>query len=87
MDRFTIERRGGFAGLKASGSIDSSALDQADKVKLQEFFKRKRPLPSDAGADRYIFTVTHESDVGKQTIDVPESLLPSGLARIVKEQI
>ncbi|TIS58184.1 protealysin inhibitor emfourin [Mesorhizobium sp.] len=86
-ERFIIERQGGLAGLKGRGTVDAAALDEKDREALQELFERKKPLPRDAGADRYIFTITRQSEAGSKTLEVPETLLPRSVARAVKDQI
>jgi len=87
MDRYLIERRGGFAGLKASGTVDSDALAPQDREALEDLFKRKKPLPKDPGADRYTYMVTRQSESGNSTREVPESMMPRSIARIVKDRI
>lgn len=86
-ERFIIERHGGLAGLKARGTVDAAALDDKDKAALKDLFDRKKPLPRDPGADRYTFTVTHESETGSKTLEVPETLLPRSIAQAVKDQL
>jgi len=86
MERFIIERRGGIAGLRGRGEIAADDLDQADKEKLNHLFKGGRKLPRDEGADRYVYTVTREDDSGSKTVEVPETLMPTALTRIVKDQ-
>ena len=87
MDKLTIERRGGFAGLKATGEIDTTTLDEVDRAAIEELFKTKGKLPASPGADRYIFTVTRETDSGKKTMEIPEHLLPSAVSRAVKDEL
>jgi uncharacterized protein YdeI (BOF family) len=87
MDKLTIERRGGFAGLKAKGVVETDSLDTADRAKIDELFTTKGKLPASPGADRYIFTVTRETDSGKKTMEIPEHLLPSAVSRAVKDEL
>ena len=87
MERFIIERRGGIAGLKGRGSIAADELDQNDRETLKNLFKGGKRLPKDEGADRYTYTVTRESQAGRQTVEVPETLMPRALTRIVKDQL
>lgn len=86
MERFIIERRGGIAGLKGHGSIAADELDQNDRETLKNLFKGGKKLPRDEGADRYVYTVTHESESGRKTVDIPETLIPRALTRVVKDQ-
>lgn len=87
MDKLTIERRGGFAGLKARGEIDAASLDEADREAIDKLFKTKGKLPASPGADRYVYTVTRETESGKKTMEIPEHLLPSAVSRAVKDTL
>jgi hypothetical protein len=87
MDKLTIERRGGFAGLKGRGVVEVDSLDAADHAKIDELFKTKGKLPASPGADRYIYTVTRETDSGKKTIEIPEHLVPRSVSKAVKDEL
>ena len=87
MERFIIERRGGIAGLKGRGEIAAEQLEQADREKLTDLFKGNKKLPRDEGADRYVYTVTRENKAGRKTVEIPETLIPRALTRVVKDQL
>jgi hypothetical protein len=86
-DRYIIERRGGFAGLKASGSIDGDALDPDDRQLLEDLLDRSEPLDKDPGADRYTYLVTRQNALGSTTREIPESVMPASVASIVTAEI
>ena len=86
-DLYIIERRGGFAGLKASGTIQGDALDPGDRATLEELLKSDVPLARDPGADRYTYTVTRQNAMGTTTREIPESVLPSTVANVVSDVI
>ena len=86
-DRYIIERRGGFAGLKASGTIDAGALDPADRNTLEQILDSEEPLTGDPGADRYTYIVTREGVLGRTTREIPEGMLPAAVASAVTVQI
>jgi hypothetical protein len=86
-DRYIIERRGGFAGLKASGSIDGDALDPDDRQLLEDLLDRSEPLAKDPGADRYTYFDTRQNASGSTTCEIPESVMPASLASIVTAEI
>ena len=86
-NRYIIERRGGFAGLKASGAIDGDALNPADRHTLEQLLDTEEPHAADPGADRYTYVVTRETVLGSTTREIPESALPDALARVVTPQI
>ena len=87
MDRLKVERRGGLAGLPARGEIDVASLSPADREALESLFRHKGPLPAAPGADRFRFIVTRETASGSQTVELPEHLVPAGIARAVKEEL
>jgi hypothetical protein len=87
VDRLRIERRGGLAGLRASGEVDCATLCEADRAALDALFGRRAPLPRSPGADRYIYTLTRQTARGAKKLEVPEHLLPESLAAAVREKL
>ena len=85
--QYIIERRGGFAGLKASGTIDGDALDPDDRETLEALLNSKEPLAGDPGADRYTYVVTRENAFGSITREIPESVMPRTVAGVVTAEI
>jgi len=85
--RYFIERRGGFAGLKASGSIDGDALDPDDRQLLETLLESTEPLAADPGADRYTYVVTRKNALGSTTREIPESVMPPTVASVVTTEI
>jgi hypothetical protein len=85
--RYFIERRGGFAGLKASGSIDGDALDPDDRQLLEDLLDSAAPLARDPGADRYTYVVTRQNALGSTTREIPESVMPAAVASVVTPDI
>ena len=86
-DRYIIERRGGLAGLKASGMIDADALDPDDRNTLEQILDSDEPITSAAGADRYTYVVTREGVLGSTTREIPEGALPAAVASVVTPDI
>lgn len=86
-DFVRIERRGGIAGLKATGEIDCRSLCAKDRAALDALFERRSPLERAAGADRYIYTLTRHSGRGIRKLEVPEHLLPEAVAAAVKDKL
>ena len=85
--QYIIERRGGFAGLKASGTVDGDALDPDDRETLEALLNSKEPLAGDPGADRYTYVVTRENAFGSITREIPESVMPRTVAGVVTAEI
>ena len=86
-DRYFIERRGGLAGLKASGTIDADALDPDDRNTLERILDSEEPLTGDPGADRYTYIVTREGVLGRTTREIPEGVLPAAVTSAVTAEI
>jgi hypothetical protein len=86
-DRYTIERRGGFAGLKASGAVDADALHPDDRHTLEELLDSNDTFASETGADRYTYVVRRENASGSTTREIPESLMPKAVASVVRSEI
>ena len=85
--QYIIERRGGFAGLKASCTVDGGTLDPDDRETLETLLNSKEPLAGDPGADRYTYLVTRESPSGRTTREIPESVMPRAVASVVIAEI
>jgi hypothetical protein len=86
-NRYIIERRGGFAGMKASGAVDSDALNPDDRQTMEQLLNSEEPLAADSGADRYTYLVTRETALGSTTREIPESVMPDAVAKVVTPQI
>ena len=86
-NRYIIERRGGFAGLKASGAIDGDALNPDDRETLEQLLDTEEPIAADPGADRYTYVVTRETELGSTTREIPESVIPAAVAEVVSPEI
>lgn len=86
-DRYIIERRGGFAGLKASGAVDGDALHPDDRRTLEQLLDSAEPVAGAAGADRYTYVVTRENASGSTTREIPENAMPSAVASVVTVEI
>ncbi|QZA08727.1 hypothetical protein K3U94_05420 [Mycolicibacter heraklionensis] len=87
MSQYVIERRGGLAGLPATGRIQADALDPDVRAALDRLVDGVAPLPSDSGADRYTYVVTRRTPAGDTSREIPESLLPQSVATLVRETI
>jgi hypothetical protein len=87
VNRYIIERRGGFAGLKARGAIDSDALSHDDRQTLEQLIDSEETLTGDPGADRYTYVVTRQNASGSKTREIPESLMPTAAASVCEAEI
>jgi hypothetical protein len=85
--QYIIERRGGFAGLKARCTVDGDTLDRDDRETLEALLDSEEPLAKDPGADRYTYLVTRESLSGTTTREIPESVMPRAVANVVTAEI
>lgn len=84
---FVIERRGGLAGLTASCTLDSAALDPADRETLEQLLDTDEPLTADQGTDRFTYRVTRHNTAGTTTREIPESVMPPAVASVVTPDI
>jgi len=93
MARVDVERIGGFAGfggpgsrLQSSGTLDTSALADADRDSIERLFAS--PAPSSApNPDGYVYRLTRQTLSGSQTVEVPEQRVPDAVRRVVKDRI
>jgi hypothetical protein len=86
-DHYIIERRGGLAGLKASGRIDGDSMDPDDRQLLETLLDSAEPLAADPGADRYTYVVTRRNALGSTTREIPESVMPATVANLVTAEL
>lgn len=86
-DRYTIERRGGLAGLRASAAVDADALHPDDRHALEQLLDSDETFHEDSGADRYTYVVRRENASGSTTREIPESRMPYAVASVVKAEI
>jgi len=88
--RILFERSGGFAGRKLHASLDVQSLSAEDARQLQELLERSRffELPSKletprAGADRFTYRVTVETEDGARTIEAGEGAVPAPMRPLI----
>jgi hypothetical protein len=86
MGTLIIERvRGGFNPLKAKGEVDSESLDAASHAALDACF-RHRSAASPQGNEP-IYRITRLTSDGRESIEVPEHLMPDGLVGAVRDEL
>jgi hypothetical protein len=85
--QYTIERRGGLAGLGASCTVDSDSLDPGDCETLEQLLDTEEPSDADPGADRYTYRITRHGPTGTTTREIPESAMPATVASVVTADI
>ena len=81
--RVFFERTGGFAGRKIQGSLDSSSLAASKARRLRALLDRSRffDLPpmlesDEAGADRFHYRITVETERGAHTVEAADAAVP-----------
>ena len=84
--RISVERTGGFTGIKLEGALDSATLPLSQARLLKQllkksgFFDLPPVLESNApGADRFSYKVTVETEDGKHTIEAGEGAIPGSM--------
>jgi hypothetical protein len=88
--RASLERTGGFAGMRMATSADSTALPDEDAKKLRqmvdqaEFFKLPETMAATKSmADRFQYKLTVEDGGRKHTVVVGEEAIPASLKPLV----
>jgi hypothetical protein len=75
------------AGLSAGAQLSEEGLAPAERASLDSLFRHVGPFPPAPGADRYIYVITRTGPDGSKTIEVPEHLIPAGIASAVKDKL
>jgi hypothetical protein len=88
VDRLKIERTGGpgFGGphLKSRGELALSELSSADRQAVDALFSGVTRVPRRM-PDEFVYSVTRETTAGAQTIQVPESVVPTAIKNRVRD--
>jgi len=97
MSRLQVERLGGLAGLggplsriRSCGEIDSQSLSAADRKAVDKLFEshaRPKAKPKTLARDTFTYRLTRETDDGKETIEVPEALIPDAVSGCVRDEL
>jgi hypothetical protein len=82
--RISVERSGGFSGIRLKGSLDSATLPLSQARLLKQLLKKSGffGLPAvlesrDQGPDRFNYKVTVETEEGTHTIEAGEAAIPT----------
>ncbi len=88
--RISLERSGGFAGMKVRRVIDSNDLPPSEAELLAALLKRSKffELPPELtspspGADRFHYRLTVESDEGVRTVEASDASVPDGMRQLI----
>ncbi len=88
--RATLERTGGFAGIRLNTSVDDATLDSGNVKRLHQLVKQadffhlpEIIAPSSPQPDRFQYKVTIVDGVHKHTVTVSETAIPSSLKPLV----
>lgn len=94
MTDLKIERLGGLAGfglpnsrLKSFGRCKLSDLTDTDQKTVDALFADKNISGQPAQTDVFRYRITRETAKGTETVEVPETLVPSSLVACVKDEI
>src|SRR5882724_4052394 len=89
--RVRFERSGGFAGITLGGEFDSANLPPEQTSELNRLIEGSRffELPAvirttQAGADRFQFTVSVDTGTQKHSIELDEKSAPENLRPLLK---
>lgn len=95
MSKLRIERVGGVAGfglapshLRSHGELDSAALSDADRQRLDALFEgANAPASPSQVRDGFVYRITREGTQGSETVEVPEAEIPAAIARSVRDEL
>jgi len=87
-----VERLGGLPAigtprspLRSCGEIALSELSQADRAAIEELFRNPPRAAASAVRDAFRYRISREGASGAETVEVPESAVPSPVAACVKD--
>jgi hypothetical protein len=90
--KIKLERSGGFTGIPLRANIDSDSLAAEESKALQEMVKSSgffdlpaKIPPSAAGADRFNYKITIETEGQSHTVEFSEANTPAELAPLVQK--
>jgi len=93
MDRITIERLGGFAGLglpgsriRSRGDVALSELSPADRSAVTGLFE-SGDQSGPALPDAFRYRLTRQTTRGSETVEVPEHAVPEAIRNRVKDAL
>ena len=96
MGTVKIERVGGVGGfggphLKSYGEKDLAELSIADRQTVQALFteqgKKGRLLRNTQIRDGFNYRISRQTETGRETIEVPENMVPATLIACIHDQI
>jgi len=86
MDKLLIERkRGGINPLKGRGEIPTASLSDATRAAVEAHFQRRTKAAPHGNEPVYL--LTRVTAAGKESVEVPEHLMPAGLVGAVKDEL
>ncbi|MCL4507050.1 MAG: hypothetical protein M1434_03330 [Chloroflexi bacterium] len=88
--RASLERTGGFAGMRLTATVDSDTLGDNDAkrfeqlVESSDFFRLPAQLaPQKPQPDRFQYTLTIENNGDKHTVTASEAALPANVRPLI----
>ncbi len=90
MGTLTIERLGGMAGfgganLKSEGRLAIADLGPADRASVDALFENGSQPAAPHTADVFRYRITRQTGSRRQTIEVPQHLVPAALVASMKD--
>lgn len=79
MDEIEVERTGGFAGLRARGTVRLVDLAEADRVRVEALLSGKTK-PSKPHPDEFIYRLS----AGSLSVEAPERDVPQAIRAVVR---
>ena len=87
-----VERLGGLPGignprsrLRSCGEIALSDLSHADRAAIDDLFRNPPRAAPSAVRDAFRYRISRDGGSGAETVEVPETAVPTSVAACVKE--
>jgi hypothetical protein len=89
-----VERIGGLANfggagahVKSRGHLDTTTLSPEEQNAVEGLFQSQKKAEASAARDMFRYRISRTTSAGTQTIEVPESVIPTALAQCVKDEL
>lgn len=90
-----VERLGGLANfggthahVRSHGYLETGALSDSEQQAVEVLFQsRRKAKATQPGGDAFRYKISRTTSAGTETIEVPESLVPTALVRCVNDEL
>jgi hypothetical protein len=72
--------------LRSDGELDTASLSESELEEIELLFSQRRKSKSSKAADNFRYRITRTTKAGTETVEVPESRVPSVIASCVVDK-